>query len=116
MRHLLRDRRGEIKRADGGRGPAGAGGAVPLERGRTDRVWKCRAGVPILGCMNYVLAILLPPLSILLAGRILLSIVVFVIWIPALLFSGGLTHPMFILLAWFIIFHAREDRRERRRD
>ena len=66
--------------------------------------------------MNYVLAILLPPLSILLAGRILLSIVVFVIWVPALLFSGGLTHPMFILLAWFIIFHAREDRRDRRRD
>ncbi len=64
--------------------------------------------------MNYVLAILLPPLSILLAGRPILSIVVFVIWIPALVFSGGLTHPMFILLAWLIIFQAREDRRDRR--
>jgi hypothetical protein len=39
--------------------------------------------------------------------------VVFVIWIPALIFSGGLTHPMFILLAWLIIFQAREDKRER---
>ena len=28
-------------------------------------------------------------------------------------FSGGLTHPMFILLAWAFIFHAREDRRQR---
>ncbi len=54
--------------------------------------------------MNYVLALFLPPLSILLIGRIFLSIIVFLIWIPAIIFSGGLTHPMFILLAWFIIF------------
>jgi len=64
--------------------------------------------------MNYILAILLPPLSILLTGRPFLSIIVFLIWVPALIFSGGLTHPMFILLAWFLIFHAREDRRDRR--
>ena len=64
--------------------------------------------------MNYVLAILLPPLSVALTGRILLSILIFVIWVPAIFFSGGLTHPMFILLAWFLIFQAREDRRERR--
>ncbi|MEM8632101.1 MAG: hypothetical protein AAGF74_12760 [Pseudomonadota bacterium] len=64
--------------------------------------------------MNYVLAIFLPPLAILLTGRVLLAVVVFVIWIPALIFSAGLTHPMFILLAWLIIFQAREDRRERR--
>ncbi len=63
--------------------------------------------------MNYLLAILLPPLSILLAGRPILAILTFVIWVPALFFSGGLTHPMFILLAWAIIFQAREDRRER---
>jgi hypothetical protein len=64
--------------------------------------------------MNYVLALPLPPLSILIAGRPFLSIIVFLIWIPALIFSGGLTHPMFIILAWAIIFHAREDARERR--
>lgn len=64
--------------------------------------------------MNYVLALLLPPLSILLAGRPILSVIVFLIWVPALIFSGGLTHPMFIILAWIIIFQAREDRRERR--
>ena len=71
-------------------------------------------GIPHLKRMNYVLALLLPPVSIALTGRIILGIVVFVIWIPALVFSGGLTHPMFILLAWLIIFQAREDRRERR--
>ena len=58
--------------------------------------------------MNYLLAILLPPLSILLAGRPFLGILVFPIWVLALLFSGGLTHPMFILLAWLIIFPGRE--------
>lgn len=63
--------------------------------------------------MNYILALLLPPISIIAAGRPFLGVVVFVIWIPALFLSGGLTHPMFILLAWFIIFQAREDRRER---
>ena len=51
-----------------------------------------------------------PPLSILLAGRPILAIVTFLIWIPALIFSGGLTHPMFILLAWFIIFEGRNKR------
>ena len=68
---------------------------------------------PYLWPMNYVLALLLPPLSILLAGRPIVAIVVFLIWVPALIFSGGLTHPMFILLAWLIIFQAREDKRER---
>lgn len=61
--------------------------------------------------MNYVLALFLPPLSILFLGRVFLSILVFVIWIPALIFSGGLTHPMFILLAWILIFQDRADRR-----
>jgi hypothetical protein len=63
--------------------------------------------------MNYVLALLLPPLSILIAGRPILALIVFLVWIPALVFSGGLTHPMFIILAWILIFQAREDRRER---
>ena len=67
-----------------------------------------------MAVMNYVLAILLPPLSILLTGRPILSVVVFLIWVPAIIFSGGLTHPMFILLAWILIFQAREDRRDRR--
>lgn len=60
--------------------------------------------------MNYILAILLPPLSIFLAGRVILGIVIASIWILALIFSGGLTHPMFVLLAWFVIFERRERR------
>ena len=64
--------------------------------------------------MNYVLALLLPPLSILLTGRPILSIVVFLVWVPAIIFSGGLTHPMFILLAWILIYQSGEERRTRR--
>jgi hypothetical protein len=64
--------------------------------------------------MNYVLALFLPPLSILLAGRPIVAIFTFLIWIPAIIFSGGLTHPMFILLAGFLIFQGGEVRRARR--
>ncbi|WP_273523884.1 hypothetical protein [Rhodosalinus sediminis] len=64
--------------------------------------------------MNYVLALLLPPLSILIAGRPVVALVVFLIWVPAILVSGGLTHPMFVLLAWLLIFQAGEERRARR--
>jgi len=63
--------------------------------------------------MNYVLALFLPPLSILLAGRPFVAIVTFVIWIPAIIFSGGLTHPMFILLAWVLIYQSGAERRSR---
>ncbi len=63
--------------------------------------------------MNYVIALLLPPLSVLLAGRPFLAIVVFLFWLPAIIFSGGLGHPIFILLAWIIIYQAHADRRER---
>ncbi len=66
--------------------------------------------------MNYVLALFLPPLSILLAGRPFVALVAFLVWIPAVVFSGGLTHPMFIALAWILIFQSGEDRRVRRLD
>ena len=62
---------------------------------------------PHIWLMNYLLALLLPPLSIFLAGRPILGIIVVPIWILALIFSGGLTHPMFIFLAWLVIFERR---------
>jgi hypothetical protein len=76
----------------------------PLARLVLESAWRA----PISLAMNYLLALLLPPLSIVLTGRVILGILVFPIWVLALLFSGGLTHPMFILLAWLLIFQARE--------
>jgi hypothetical protein len=67
-----------------------------------------------LSGMNYVLALFLPPLSILFAGRPIVAIVTLLIWIPALLLSGGLTHPMFVLLAWILVYQSGEERRSRR--
>ncbi|MEQ8368718.1 MAG: hypothetical protein RIB61_18620 [Roseicyclus sp.] len=64
--------------------------------------------------MNYVLALFLPPLSILLTGRPFLALLILLIWVPAVVFSGGLTHPMFVLLAWILIHDRRADRRARR--
>jgi hypothetical protein len=66
--------------------------------------------------MNYVLALFLPPLSILIAGRPFVAIVTFLVWLPAVIFSGGLGHPMFILLAWILIYQSGEERRMRRLD
>jgi hypothetical protein len=66
--------------------------------------------------MNYILALFLPPLSILFAGRPFVAIITFLIWLPAVIFSGGLGHPIFILLAWVLIYQSREDRRQLRRD
>lgn len=57
--------------------------------------------------MLYLLAILLPPLAILLSGWVITSIFVFIVWVPAIILSGGLTHPMFIILAWLMIHQAR---------
>jgi hypothetical protein len=64
--------------------------------------------------MNYVLALLLPPLSILFTGRPIVALIVFLIWVPAIIIPGGVfTHPLFILLAWILIYQSREDRRAR---
>ena len=57
--------------------------------------------------MNYLVALLLPPLSILFAGRPIIAIITFLVWIPALVFSGGLAHPMFVILAWILIWEGR---------
>ena len=64
--------------------------------------------------MNYVLALFLPPFSIMLAGRPFVAVVTFLIWLPAIVVSGGLGHPIFILLAWILIYQSGEEKRSRR--
>ncbi len=66
---------------------------------------------PHMGTMNYVLALLLPPLSILFAGRPILAVIVILIWLPAIIFSGGLGHPIFVILAWILIWQGQQDAR-----
>ena len=60
--------------------------------------------------MNYLLALLLPPLSIFIAGRPIVAIISFLVWVPAIIISGGLGHPAFIVLAWIVIFERNRDR------
>lgn len=77
-------------------------------------VWWRDVRPPIYARMNYVLALFLPPLSILFAGRPIVAIVTLLIWIPAAILSGGLTHPMFIILAWILIYQGQAEKRDRR--
>lgn len=62
--------------------------------------------------MNYILALLLPPVSVLLLGRPILAVLIFLFWVPAIIFSGGLGHPMFVLLAWILIYQDHADARQ----
>lgn len=62
--------------------------------------------------MLYLLAILLPPLAVLLAGKPISAIVMFVLWAPAtalLIFP----HVLFVGVAWLIVAQAKGDRRHR---
>jgi hypothetical protein len=63
--------------------------------------------------MNYVIALLVPPIPIALAGRPILAVVVFLVWVPSILISGGLGHPIFILLAWIVVYQSGAERRHR---
>ena len=63
--------------------------------------------------MNYLIALLLPPLSILLVGRPILAVVTFLFCVPAVIFSGGLGHPVFIVLDWIIVFERGQRRLHR---
>ena len=95
LQRLHRPRQGRLRRL----ARAGSGAGLSLR----DAAWRFLRHAR----MNYVLALFLPPLSILLAGRPIVAIVTFLIWIPAILLVGGLTHPMFILLAWILIYQSR---------
>ena len=80
-------------------------------RGEGKRPPLARQGAaPYITAMNYILALLLPPLSVLLAGRPIVAVISFLIWVPAIVISGGLGHPAFIVLAWIIIFERNRDR------
>lgn len=64
-------------------------------------------------CVNYVFAIFLPPLSVLFAGKPLTAILVGLIWLASVALTLGLSHPIFVILAWIIIARARGDKRHR---
>ena len=64
--------------------------------------------------MTYLIALLLPPLAILLAGRPIVAPLTLVVWLPAIVSSGGLGHPVFVVLAWILIWQGQEESRARR--
>ena len=95
---------------------SGSGMALPASCSVLCPLARAHAPPYLLPAMNYVLALFLPPLSILLAGRPFVAVVTFLVWVPAIILSGGLTHPMFILLAWVLVYQSGEEARTRRRE
>ena len=64
--------------------------------------------------MLYLIALLIPPLSVFLVGRPFTAIFIAVIWIVSLPFTFGGSHILFVVIAWLIIFQTGEDRRANR--
>jgi len=61
--------------------------------------------------MNYILAVFIPPLSVLLTGKIFSAVIIAVLWVASVAVTMGLSHPVFVILAWIIIARARGDKR-----
>lgn len=70
--------------------------------------------------MNYLLAVIAPPLSMIFAGRFVSFVFFATLWfgaavtlivIPPLLLA---VHVLFVIIAWIMISQARADRRHRR--
>lgn len=62
--------------------------------------------------MLYLLSLFIPPLGVLLAGRIFTGIILLIIWIPAVVLFF-LSHIIFVVIAWIIIASAKGDRRHK---
>ena len=63
--------------------------------------------------VNYLLAIFIPPLSILLAGKIITSIFAGILWLFSIFIFPIIGHLIFVVLAWVMIAQAANDRRHR---
>lgn len=64
--------------------------------------------------MTYLIAFFIPPLGVLLAGRIITALVLFVVWLLLIVFAAiVLGHILTVIIAWVIIASANGDRRHR---
>lgn len=59
--------------------------------------------------MNYVLAIFLPPVALILTGRILAGIVIGILWAATAIFFPP-THILFVLIAFAMVHDKRKER------
>lgn len=63
--------------------------------------------------MLYLIAVIIPPLATLFAGKVITSIILGALWAPFTFITIGATHPAFVIIAWIIIASAKGDRRHK---
>lgn len=63
--------------------------------------------------MSYILALFIPPLGVLVAGKPFQAVFLFIVWFLALMISIILGHLLVVVVSWVIIGAARGDRRHR---
>ena len=61
--------------------------------------------------MRYLLSALIPPLGVLLSGRVFFAAFMFVVWVAAVVAVNPYSHAVFVLVAWLVIAQANGDRR-----
>lgn len=62
--------------------------------------------------MRYILSVFIPPLGILLTGKIFSAIGILIAWVVICIFIWPM-HVVFVIVAWVIIAQARADKRHR---
>lgn len=63
--------------------------------------------------MRYLLSVLIPPLGVLLTGRLFAAAFMLAAWVFICLFVWPV-HVVFVIVAWIIIAQAKADRRQKR--
>lgn len=63
--------------------------------------------------MLYLVAFLIPPLGVIFAGKVFTGLILGVLWFVAVVYTFGLAHIVFIVLAWVIIASAKGDKRHK---
>lgn len=63
--------------------------------------------------MLYLVSLFIPPLGVLFAGRPFVALLLAAAWVASLLLTFGLSHIVFVVLAWVIIASAKGDKRHR---
>lgn len=61
--------------------------------------------------MLYLVALILPPLAVLLAGKVITALLMLALWLVSLVLTFGVSHIIFVVLAWIIVASAKGDRR-----
>jgi uncharacterized protein HemY len=63
--------------------------------------------------MIYIIALFIPPLGVLFAGRVIATVVLLVVWVVLVAFLAIIGHIIAVVVAWVIIASAKGDRRHK---